>query len=283
MPRLTARERREGYLREHSYQKKTGKPFFPGALFHDTLINFFFVALIIGLAIVWYVTSSAGPDASHGGSNGWLGPRYEDRADPAVESYDPRPEWYFFFLFELLRIFKNPDLILMGTIIVPTIFMLILLGMPFIDRSRERRLSHRPIALSFASGMAVLLLALTWYGSAAPALGTGGQAGIGAAAFNEPCTTCHTLKEAGWAASGPGPNLDTAHPLYAKVKDALEHGLPGGMPNFAAQGMSAAKIECLATWVSSVTNGGSDTSVGTSGAPKTPVVVCGPQGQVLTK
>jgi mono/diheme cytochrome c family protein len=171
----------------------------------------------------------------------------------------------------------------MGTIIVPTIFMLLLIGIPFIDRSRERRLSHRPIALSFAAGMGVLLLALTWYGSAAPALGTTANLSpIGKAAANEPCTTCHTLKEAGWASSGPGPNLDSKHPNYTRVKFALENGLPGGMPNFSST-LSAAKIECLATFVSSVTNGGSDTSAGTGGAPKTPVAVCGPNGETLTK
>ena len=35
MPRLTARERREAYLREYAYQKKTGKPFFPYVMLHD--------------------------------------------------------------------------------------------------------------------------------------------------------------------------------------------------------------------------------------------------------
>src|SRR5262249_1067008 len=98
MPRLTARERREGYLREYSYQTKPGKPFFPGALLHDTIINFFFVLLIVGLAVLWYTT--AGHQANQ---SGVLGPLYESRADPAVEQYDPRPEWYFYFLFELLR------------------------------------------------------------------------------------------------------------------------------------------------------------------------------------
>ena len=39
MPRLTARERREAYLREYAYQKKTGKPFFPYALLHDVVVE----------------------------------------------------------------------------------------------------------------------------------------------------------------------------------------------------------------------------------------------------
>ena len=40
---------------------------------------------------------------------------------PAREAYDPRPEWYFFFLFQLLRIFKNPQMLLFATIIIPTL------------------------------------------------------------------------------------------------------------------------------------------------------------------
>ena len=172
MPRLTARERREGYLREYGYQKKTGKQFFPYALFHDVVVNFFFVApdrrARVPLVLHRRPTAPTSTTAARAAS---LGPLYEDRADPAVESYDPRPEWYFFFLFELLRMFKNPNLLLLATIIIPTILMVILIGMPFIDRSRERRLSRRPIAIGFAGAMAVLLLALTWYGSKAPGRG----------------------------------------------------------------------------------------------------------------
>jgi quinol-cytochrome oxidoreductase complex cytochrome b subunit len=146
VPRLTARERREGYLREYGYQQRTGKPFFPFALIHDVVANCFFVLLIVGLTCLWYFTAKHGVDINHGGKSGVLGPLYENRADPAVETYDPRPEWYFFFLFELLRLFQNPQLLLFATIIIPTIFMVVLIGMPFIDRGRERRLSRRPIA-----------------------------------------------------------------------------------------------------------------------------------------
>ena len=165
MPRLTARERREAYLREYSYQKKTGKPFFPQVILHDVIVNFFFVLLIVGLAILWYHATADGEQS------GILGPLYEDKADAAVAIYDPRPEWYYFFLFQLLRVFDNPNLLLLGTIIIPTIWMGILIRLPFIDRTRERRVSRRPIAIGFAGAMAVLLLTLTWNGSSAPNIG----------------------------------------------------------------------------------------------------------------
>jgi mono/diheme cytochrome c family protein len=253
MPRLTARERREGYLREHSYQKTTGKPFFPNALLHDVLMNFFFVALIVGLALVWYYSAghTAGPGS--GTSNGVLGPLYESRADPAVEQYDPRPEWYFFFLFELLRIFKNPNLLLFGTIIIPTIWMVLLIAMPFIDRTRERRLSHRPIAISFASAMAVLLLALTWYGSKAPgAVGAGSAIASKYGFGNAACSSCHTLKDAGWNGN-VGPNLDGAKPDYKLVVDRVTNG-KGGMPSFKGR-LTTKEIDCIATYVAAATAG----------------------------
>ena len=102
MARLTARERREAYLREYSYQKKTGKPFFPQVILHDIIVNLFFVLLIVGLAILWHATAN-------GTHSGILGPLYEEKADSAVAIYDPRPDWYYFFLFQLLRVFEQPE------------------------------------------------------------------------------------------------------------------------------------------------------------------------------
>ena len=64
-----------------------------------------------------------------------LGPK----ADPTTTTYVPRPEWYFFFLFELLRVIKPPELVPIATIGIPTICMVLLLLLPFYDRSPERR------------------------------------------------------------------------------------------------------------------------------------------------
>ena len=230
MPRLTARERREGYLREYSYQQRTGKQFFPYALMHDVVANAFFVFLIVGLTCLWYFTAKHGVDINHGGKSGVLGPLYENRADPAVESYDPRPEWYFFFLFELLRLFQNPELLLFATIIIPTLFMVVLIGMPFIDRSRERRLSRRPIAVGFAGAMAVLLLGLTWYGSKAPG------AAVRARRRSRSRRTCRARpatssrpRAAGTATSARTSTRQEAH-LRARARP--DHERQGRMPSF---------------------------------------------------
>ena len=73
-------------------------------------------------------------------SAGWLGPLYADKADPGTMNFVPRPDWYFYFLFYLLRIFKWPDTVILGTIGIPTICLILLLALPFIDLRRERRL-----------------------------------------------------------------------------------------------------------------------------------------------
>ena len=75
-----------------------------------------------------------------------LGAELGPKADPTTTTYVPRPEWYFFFLFEVLRVIKPPELVPFATIGVPTICMILLFLLPFIDRGPERRPERRPIA-----------------------------------------------------------------------------------------------------------------------------------------
>ena len=56
-----------------------------------------------------------------------LGPK----ADPTTTTYTPRPEWYFFFLFELLRVVKPPSLVFLATVGIPTICLVLLLLLLF--------------------------------------------------------------------------------------------------------------------------------------------------------
>ena len=69
---------------------------------------------------------------SHGA--GWLGALYTDKADPGTTNFVPRPDWYFYFLFYLLRIFKWPESVILGTIGIPTICLILLIALPFVDR-----------------------------------------------------------------------------------------------------------------------------------------------------
>jgi menaquinol-cytochrome c reductase cytochrome b/c subunit len=123
---VDAREK-EQYLREYELLKKQGKPFFPYAVFKDSAMAAITLGVIIVMAVV-------------------LGAELGPKADPTSTTYVPRPEWYFFFLFELLRVVKPPELVFLATIGIPTICLVLLLLLPFIDRGPERNPARRPIA-----------------------------------------------------------------------------------------------------------------------------------------
>jgi mono/diheme cytochrome c family protein len=252
---MTARERREAYNREHDFQSRTGKAFMPYALYHDAVVSLLTVALIMGLAIVWHAGfGHVNPDPEAGRAGGFLGPAYENEADPGTESYDPRPEWYFFFLFQLLRIFSNPNTLLLATIIIPTILMVLMLAWPFIDRGPERRVSRRPAAMVLGVATPILLLWLTWQGSKAPSIGAAStHPGASAFANSLPCGTCHTLADAGTGGQ-VGPNLDNAKPDYNTALDFITNG-KGGMPSFKAPGLTDDQLKCMAGYVSTWAGG----------------------------
>jgi menaquinol-cytochrome c reductase cytochrome b/c subunit len=122
---------KEAYLREYSILKSQGKPFFPYAVAKDSIMAVVVMAAIITMAIV-------------------LGAELGPKVDPTTTTYTPRPEWYFFFLFEVLRVIKPPSLTPLAAIGVPTIAMILLFLLPFYDRSPERRPERRPIAMAAA-------------------------------------------------------------------------------------------------------------------------------------
>jgi quinol---cytochrome c reductase cytochrome c subunit, bacillus type len=158
-------ERRAGFARYKDDVKKRGKPFYPFAMFHDTVMSLVVVTVIVGLAVVWKWTSY-GPH-HNGLDKGLLGPEYAPRADPGTVSFVPRPDWYFYFLFYLLRIFKWPESVFLGTIGVPTIALILLISFPFMDVSRERRPSRRPVAMVAAVLTILSMAVLTWKGATA--------------------------------------------------------------------------------------------------------------------
>jgi menaquinol-cytochrome c reductase cytochrome b/c subunit len=147
--------------------KKRGKPFYPYAMFHDTVMSLVVVSVIIGLAAVWYFTSGPDPNTCGSGDSCLLGPRYSEPADPATTNFVPRPDWYFYFLFYLLRIFKWPASVILGTVGIPTIMLIIAFLLPFIDRRMERRLTRRPVAVIGAILVILSMGVLTYKGATA--------------------------------------------------------------------------------------------------------------------
>jgi ubiquinol-cytochrome c reductase cytochrome b subunit len=77
-------------------------------------------------------------------------------ANPNDTAYLPRPEWYFLFLFQLLKFFNGP-LEVIGTVILPSLAILALILTPFIDRGKLKRVTHRTFAIAF-----VVLAGLGW-------------------------------------------------------------------------------------------------------------------------
>src|SRR5713226_2205581 len=166
-------EKRTQFQKYKQDVKDRGKPFYPFAMFHDTVMSLVVVAVIIGLACVWFFTSGENPDTCGGKDSCLLGPRYAAPADPGTTNFVPRPDWYFYFLFYLLRIFKWPHSVILGTIGIPTIALVLLLMIPFIDLRLERRLSRRPVAIIASILVVISMGVLTYKGATAKeSLGT---------------------------------------------------------------------------------------------------------------
>jgi ubiquinol-cytochrome c reductase cytochrome b subunit/menaquinol-cytochrome c reductase cytochrome b/c subunit len=188
---MNAREK-EQYLREYHIMKGRGKPFFPYAVFKDSAMACIVMAVIILMSIV-------------------LGAELGPKADPTSTTYTPRPEWYFFFLFELLRVVKPPALVFIATVGIPTICMVLLILLPFIDRNPERNPLKRPIATLTGITVIAAMAYLTVEGALAGApteieMKVAKQYEPGrAVASSSGCLGCHKIGENG--NSGPGPPL----------------------------------------------------------------------------
>jgi menaquinol-cytochrome c reductase cytochrome b/c subunit len=192
---------KEEYLRDYSILKNEGKPFFPYAVAKDGTMAAIVLVVIIFLALLFGAE---------------LGPK----VDPTTTTYVPRPDWYFYFLFEVLRVMKNvPDYTPMATIGVPTICMILLFLLPFYDRSPERRIERRPIALAAGIATIAAIAFLTYEGANTgspntvalkpPANLTAAQAAVfkrGELVVGQSgCLACHVIGDNG--NNGPGPNL----------------------------------------------------------------------------
>ncbi len=151
-------ERRAQFQRYKEDVKARGKPFYPYAMFHDTVMSLVVVTVIVLLAVIWKY-GLFGSDI--------LGSVLGPAADPGTQTFVPRPDWYFYFLFYLLRIFKWPESVILATVGIPTIALILLLVLPFVDLRRERRLSRRPVAVVAAALTVVSMGALTYKGATA--------------------------------------------------------------------------------------------------------------------
>jgi quinol-cytochrome oxidoreductase complex cytochrome b subunit len=227
---------KQKYLEEYELLKKKGKPFFPYAVLKDSAMALIVVAVIIAMSLI-------------------LGAEQGPKADPTSTTYVPRPEWYFFFLFELLKVIKPPELVPIATIGVPTICMVLLLLLPFYDRGPERRPERRPIATTAGIFTIIAMGYLTFLGATAgspteidmvvaPQYEAGKEVVAGAG-----CLACHKLGENG--NHGPGPDLThiAERVPRAAILRSVEIG-PGIMPSF--RDLPPKKLEEMADFLASL-------------------------------
>ena len=230
------RREKEEYLREYSILKSQGKPFFPYAVAKDSIMAVVVMASIIIMSLV-------------------LGAELGPKADPTTTTYVPRPEWYFFFLFELLRVIKPAILTPVATIGVPTICIILLILLPFYDRNPERRPERRPIATTAGILTIFAMGYLTYLGASA---GSPNEIDMEVPAALEPgklvtaqagCLACHKIGENG--NDGPGPDLTEIGDklLPGALKRTLDNPT-APMPSF--RGLPDEKKEQLVAFLSSL-------------------------------
>ncbi len=237
--------RKEDYQRLYEASKGRGETFFEHFL-RDGIVNLLLLVFLVWMAATWTVPM-------------------EEVADPTSTDYVPRPEWYFYFLFELLWFFPG-KWVPIATFYIPLAAVLLLFFLPFYDRTPGRSPLKRPVASGLATVVLVAIAALTYQGATAPAPPKPGVAlpheakalppelARGRAVYEaQGCSACHVLKGTGSAA---GPDLTRAgarrdaewFERFLKEPAAVKPG--SVMP--AYERLSAEELDALAKYLASL-------------------------------
>jgi menaquinol-cytochrome c reductase cytochrome b/c subunit len=134
-------EQKRESLERHEKAKNRGVKFWPDIIYDDLLVSFAIFIVLIMLAT-------------------FIGVANEPKADPSDSAYVPRPEWYFLFLFEMLKYFPG-RLEWLGTFIIPSVVVLTLFLLPFLDRNPKRHFSQRGIAITAMTLVVIGMVFLT--------------------------------------------------------------------------------------------------------------------------
>lgn len=180
------------YHSRYQHFKHQGRPFWPDIILEDVLVALVVFLGLLVLTVLWEVP-------------------LEPRADPTNAAYVPSPEWYFMFLFQLLKLFPG-YLEWVAVIAVPAIGVMLLLLLPFYDRHVRRHPRFRPVAM--ASGLAALggIVALTFlaFASMPPSTTEAVSAQrltpaqlAGRQLYESNCAPCHSLGGKGGNSAPP--------------------------------------------------------------------------------
>ena len=130
----------------HHEDHPGGIPFFPNYVVKDLAVNAFFLAILVAVAFFAPML--------------FIPPAALEPANPFVTPPGIKPEWYFLWAYQTLKIFPNKALGLAAQGAAMTFLALL----PFIDRGRERRPASRPVFVTcFVLGL-LLFVALSIWG-----------------------------------------------------------------------------------------------------------------------
>jgi ubiquinol-cytochrome c reductase cytochrome b subunit len=130
-------------LRPHKDADGRTVPYFPNWVVMDALLGLGLLALLVYLS--WTMRAPL-----------------EFPANPASTDYDPRPEWYFLFLFRMLHITPGA-LTPLVVIVAPLVVIGSMLLLPFVDTSEERRPWRKPVTTLVAlCYIAVIIVFTIW-------------------------------------------------------------------------------------------------------------------------
>lgn len=214
--------------------KEKGVRFFPDIIFKDLAVSFALFVLLVGLAA-------------------FIGVETKPPADPTDTSYIPRPEWYFLFLFELLKFFPGA-IEFVGTVILPVAAILVLFLLPFIDRRIQRHPLNRPVATGLMVFVLIAMVGLTIRAvittpEQAEALGFSYQEQLAAGEelYLTLCAECHQPEGEGGEVVGvegmEGKELDPINSqdfLYTRSDDTIYNVIDYGQPTLGMQAFGLA-------------------------------------------
>jgi mono/diheme cytochrome c family protein len=208
-------QEKKAYLERYHEQKEKGAPFFPDIIFKDAVISL--VVFLILVALAYFV-----------------GAPLEARANPADSSYTPRPEWYFLFLFQLLKYFPG-NLEVLGVVALPTLVILLLFFLPLIDHGPRRNFLSRPVVSAVTGLMVVGVIFLTVQARLeTPPPEAEFQGDQTAALYAKNCAGCH------------GPTIDIGEGV--NLHDVIAQGRHEGMPAWSGD-LTSDQIDALAGFI----------------------------------